>query len=214
MHPAYTLSVEKTGPSSSYLDSVFLKCLVTKTQAPFHKRVFIYCLHCLRLASPSWFDSHKRQVVFDLSPEAIERHRNRFTQYVDDVTTEVEFLYDSGKLFKESKSTPVPRRAKEQVFNFRTFQLFLKCGDLNKYSPHIWILMMMTKVMSGALKKTLSKGQLSVFVSVLKRCVLSMGSLTSMHFSASHKHFSNKTFSRVHLIAALSPSSKASSHRS
>ena len=121
MLPAYTLSVEKTGPSSSYLDSVFLKFLVTKTQAPFHKRVFVYCLHCLRLASPSWFDSHKRQVSFDLSPEAIERHRNRLTQYVEDVTTEVEFLFDSGKLFRESKATPKQRQGQRHPVRIQDF---------------------------------------------------------------------------------------------
>ena len=79
----------------------FLKCVVVQSQEPFHKHTFIYGLHCLKRGSTSLFQYHKDDDGFDLSEGSVERHMSRFSQYVEDIQTEVDLLYDSGKLFKE-----------------------------------------------------------------------------------------------------------------
>ena len=67
----------------------------------------MYCLHCLKLGSFSWFYNHKNEVTFDLSQESISKHVSRFPQYVRDITTEVEMLDECGKLFKKSLVTDI-----------------------------------------------------------------------------------------------------------
>ena len=72
---------------------------------------------------------------FDLSPEANERHRNHFTQYVEDVTTEVEFLFDSGKLFRESKTTRGPRQGQRQPVRYHDFPVVPEMRSSDKIFP-------------------------------------------------------------------------------
>ena len=74
---------------------------------PFRTRRFTYCLHCFKLKSPSWFDSHKTKETFDLSEETLAKHAFRFQQYVRDITSEMEMLNDAGKLFKAANGEAV-----------------------------------------------------------------------------------------------------------
>ena len=69
---------------------------------PFQTRRYVYCLHCFKLRSSSWFDTHKKKATFDLSQDALDKHISMFPRYVQDITTEIEILNDSGKLFKSS----------------------------------------------------------------------------------------------------------------
>ena len=112
MRPCFIIEVEKDGPSSSFLERGFLKCIVRQPQEPFRMRSFLYCLHCFKLGSQSWFDYHKKAVAFDLSEKSIANHKASFSRYVRDIESEVELLNDSGKLFKQQKAPPRPRPAK------------------------------------------------------------------------------------------------------
>ena len=78
MHSGFVIDVEKDGPSSSFLERGFLKCIVSQTQEPFGMRSFVYCLHCFKPGSQSWFDFHKKVVRFDLSEKTITKHMDRF----------------------------------------------------------------------------------------------------------------------------------------
>ena len=106
MQTDYTISVVKEDPPTSFLENGFLKCCVTQLHTLFDSRCFVYCLHCCKLGSPSWFDYHKEDFVFDRSEKSLAKHRNRFSRYVEDVSSDVDLLNDQGKLFKRARRDP------------------------------------------------------------------------------------------------------------
>ena len=106
MQTDYTISVAKEDPTTSFLENGFLKCRVTQVNAPFDSRCFIYCLHCCKLGSPSWFDYHKAGFVFDRSERSLTKHRSNYSRYVEDISSDVDLLNDQGKLFKRARKSP------------------------------------------------------------------------------------------------------------
>ena len=102
MPPGFTVKVLKDCRSASYVQMGFLVCFATQQETPYQTRRFVYCLHCSKLRSHSWFDSHKTKVTFDLSEETLAKHVFMFPQYVQDITTEMEMMNDAGKLFKKA----------------------------------------------------------------------------------------------------------------
>ena len=106
MQTDYTISVMTEDPTTSFLENGFLKCCVTQLHAPFDSRSFIYCLDCCKLGSPSWFAYHKESFVFDRSEESLAIHRNRFSRYVEDISSDVDLMNDEGKLFKLVRKVP------------------------------------------------------------------------------------------------------------
>ena len=105
--------MSKSCRSSSYIGSGFLKCHVRQTAPPFNSRTFIYCLHCLKLVSLSWFRYHQKDVQFECSESTLAKHKARQSRYIEDITAEVDLLNDSGKLFKEKSEASGHRQSKQ-----------------------------------------------------------------------------------------------------
>ena len=119
----FTVTVLKNDRSSSCLERGFLRCFVRQDAAPFQTRRFIYCLHCFKLGSYSWFDYHKIDASFDMSKDSLSKHISRFPQYVQDITSELEMLNEGGKLFKKS---PVADTGNERLLDLADLPVQLR----------------------------------------------------------------------------------------
>ena len=74
-------------------------CVVKSTSSPYSQRQFAFCLHCRQLKSVSWFYEHKRKVRFEPSSGTVSIFHAMFKNYVKDIETEIELLYEMGRLF-------------------------------------------------------------------------------------------------------------------
>ena len=98
MQSLFTVKVFKSG-TTSFIEKGFLNVIVTQTAHPFRTRHFMCCLHCRKLRSPSWFYEHKKELVFDVTPDMLAGFHANYTKYERDIVTEVELLSDLGRLF-------------------------------------------------------------------------------------------------------------------
>ena len=89
----------------SFLPQGFLSCVVTKRSDQQQTRRFIYCLHCTKLKSLAWFYRHKKKYNVVPSPEVSYFKTNLF-HYQQDIGTELDLLYDNGKLFVQQHEEP------------------------------------------------------------------------------------------------------------
>ena len=78
MQRDYDVQIAEDPHSPRFLEYGCIKCIVTQTVHPFKTRHFIYCLHCLKLRSSSWFFDHRKRIEFDLSSTSIQKYRSRF----------------------------------------------------------------------------------------------------------------------------------------
>ena len=103
MQRNYEVQIIDDPSSSKFLDKGYLKCVVTETTSPFRTRHFLYCVHCSTLGSSSWFFKHRKMIVFVLCTTFIENARSCFSHYENDIYSEVDYLFESGSLFKQEK---------------------------------------------------------------------------------------------------------------
>ena len=90
----------------SSLPQGFLSCVVTKLSDPQQTRRFIYCLHCTKLKSVAWRYRHKKKYNVVPSPEDVLYFKTNLFRYQQDIGTELDLLYDNGKLFVQQHEEP------------------------------------------------------------------------------------------------------------
>ena len=100
MQRNYDVRILDDPTSTKFLDQGYLKCDVVETTPPFRTRHFLYCVHCSNLGSSSWFFEHRKKLVFVLSTSFIDNVRSSFSHYVNDIYSEVDYLFEEGSLFK------------------------------------------------------------------------------------------------------------------
>ena len=57
--------------SKSFIGKGFLAVTVTETAHPFRTRDFVFCVHCGKLRSPSWFYDHKKELTYEVTPDVL-----------------------------------------------------------------------------------------------------------------------------------------------
>ena len=100
MERNYDVQILDDPTSTKFLVQGYPKCGVVETIPPFRTRQFLYCMHCSKLGSSSWFFEHRKKTVFVLSTSIIENVRSSFSHYVNDSYSEVDYLFENGTLFK------------------------------------------------------------------------------------------------------------------
>ena len=217
MNTEYNIAFEMSDSPKSLIERGFLKLTVTQIKHPFNSRTFIYCLHCLKLGSQSWFNYHKKDFTFDLSRETVAKHHIRFSRYIEDVKSEVELLNESRKLFREKPQRILQPRT--NPYDYDEIDCLLEQEqrplELCSFSSTDFFLKISNhKKMKGTRKMILSKERSTLCVSVLKRPVLSTVGLTVPSLWAFLKCYSNGVFYRNLSTTSRWRCSKASLYRS
>ena len=103
MEQSYTVVVVKEDASRSFIEKGFLKCHVEELVAPFRRRAFIYCLHCFKLRSLSWWYSHRRQTTMTITRERCDFIVSNYHDFERQIINEIDLLDAVGDLFKEPR---------------------------------------------------------------------------------------------------------------
>ena len=120
MERRYSISVMMEDTSTSFINKGFLKCHVSERSYPFRQRVFIFCLHCLKMRSPSWFYGHRKDCGGAPSQERLDFFNSRYDHFVRDIESEIDLLDEVGSLFRESSRTGVmPESGHRGLHRFR-----------------------------------------------------------------------------------------------
>ena len=106
MGKQYTIEIQTETLNCSFLQRGYIKCDVSRKSTPLVKRHFLSCLHCSTLGSPSWFFPHKSKVEFDPSPDMVQKFRDNLHRFVEDIHSEVDFLFETGRLFQVMFTLP------------------------------------------------------------------------------------------------------------
>ena len=100
----YTVVVVKEDASGSFIEKGFLKCHVEEHVQHFRRRTFIFCLHCFKLRSPSWWYSHRGQTTMTITGERRDFTVSNFNNIERRIVREIDIVDAVGDLFKEPRS--------------------------------------------------------------------------------------------------------------
>ena len=99
MQRDFSVVIHQNDSRRSFLQQGFLFCVVTGISNPHKSRRFVYCLHCSKLKSVAWFYRHKKSVGFVPSQDDVDFYKTHLFHFQQDIGTELDLLYDYGKLF-------------------------------------------------------------------------------------------------------------------
>ena len=99
MERDFSIVFRQNDSRRSFIRQGFLFCEVTKLFQPRQRRCFVYCLHCTKLKSLSWFYRHKKKVGFVPSDDDVVLYETRLFHFQQDIITELDMLNSIGKLF-------------------------------------------------------------------------------------------------------------------
>ena len=85
----------------------FIQCCVSLDNSPEHVYEYVYCVHCRRLHSLSWMFKHAKTTPFVLTPRLADLLTQSMHLFENDIRTEVELIWDRGKLFARRLVAPV-----------------------------------------------------------------------------------------------------------
>lgn len=86
------------------LKTGMIHCEVVLCHRPAHIFRYVFCVHCRRFRSDSWVRIHSRTDPFVLTPRLSNLLSNSMHVFENDIRTEVELAWETGRLFARRRS--------------------------------------------------------------------------------------------------------------